>query len=67
MQNRHLQQYIGVSSESKPVLSVKVGTEFYETDTGNTYVFGTDGAWIVLSKSVSGKPRVSSMPYQKEL
>jgi hypothetical protein len=63
MQNRHLQQYIGISSESKPVLSVKVGTEFYETDTGNTYVFGTDGAWIVLSKSVSGKPRVSSMPY----
>lgn len=39
-------RYIGLSGDSKPTDDTPVGSTFYETDTGNTYIF--DGSsWIL--------------------
>jgi hypothetical protein len=43
----HEVQYVGLSSDTKPTLSILVGTQFYETDTGNTYIF-TGSTWVEL-------------------
>jgi hypothetical protein len=38
-------QYIGLSMDLKPTEKILVGSTFYETDTGKTYVF--DGIeWV---------------------
>jgi len=37
--------YIGLSSDKKPLTPVYNGSEFYEIDTGNNYIW-YDGAWV---------------------
>ena len=54
--------YIGTSTETKPVADLS-GRLFYERDTGNVYQYTRSAGWSVYSKSIDGKPRVSSMPY----
>lgn len=58
---------LGTSLDTKPY-DAPHGSEFYETDTGTTYVYNLDtAAWVVKNtnaiKIVDGKPRYSSMPY----
>ncbi len=38
-------KYIGLSSDTKPT-SVPVGSEFFETDTGDTYITYNGTNWI---------------------
>lgn len=45
----HEVTYIGLSTDTKPTEAVPAGSDFYETDTGDTYKYsGT--AWIKLPK-----------------
>lgn len=39
-------EYLGLSTDTKPTEGVEVGTEFYETDTGYTYIY-SGSAWII--------------------
>jgi hypothetical protein len=45
----HEVRYLGLSTDTKPTLYVLTGTRFYETDTGNTYIY-TGTAWSELPK-----------------
>ena len=38
-------KFLGLSTDTKPTGSLRPGTEFYETDTGKTYVY-TGSAWV---------------------
>jgi hypothetical protein len=38
-------QWVGLSTDTKP--SGDIGDEFYETDTGKTYVYDSTGSWTV--------------------
>jgi hypothetical protein len=41
-----IKRYLGLSGDSKPTADTPVGSTFYETDTGSTYIF--DGSsWIL--------------------
>ncbi len=40
----HCEKYIGLSTDTKPTENLEVGTEFYETNTGDTYIY-TGSAW----------------------
>lgn len=42
---QRVKKYIGLSTETKPTIDVPVGSEFYETDTGDLYVF-SGSAWV---------------------
>lgn len=45
----HQDQYrIGLSTDTKPTTGVKEGAEFYEQDTGDTYVYLL-GSWVLKS------------------
>jgi len=35
----HQNKFIGLSSETKPTVNVLIGSTFYETDTGRTYIY----------------------------
>jgi len=37
-------KYIGASTDTKPTTGVSVGSEFYEYDTGKTYIYN-GSAW----------------------
>ena len=39
-------KYLGLSTDTKPTIGVRIGTEFYETDTGTTYIY-SGSAWII--------------------
>ena len=41
----HSIKYIGLSTDTKPTTRVRVGYEFYETDTGDTYLY-SGSAWV---------------------
>jgi hypothetical protein len=38
-------KYVGLSTDTKPTEGVGVGTEFYETNTGKTFIY-SGSAWI---------------------
>ena len=41
------EEYIGLSSDTKPTSNITVGSTFFETDTSNVYIFnGT--AWSII-------------------
>lgn len=42
---KHSVNYTGLSTDTKPAERVLVGTKFYETDSGRTYVY-TGSAWV---------------------
>jgi len=43
----HELTYMGLSTDTKPTETVLIGSDFYETDTGDTYKYsGT--AWVEL-------------------
>ena len=46
---RYYYSYVGTSAETKPASEVEPGNEFYETDTGRTYIY--DGSAWVLKQS----------------
>lgn len=37
-------KYIGLSTDDKPTENIKLGTEFFESDTGDVYLW-TGSAW----------------------
>lgn len=37
-------KYIGESTDTKPTAGLQLGTEFFESDTGSTYIY-TGTAW----------------------
>lgn len=41
------QDYIGVSTDTKPTTNVSIGSCFYETDTKNIYIYGPTG-WSMM-------------------
>lgn len=45
-------RYIGLSSDTKPTPGIP-GATFFETDTGNTYIY--DGAWVLYGPSSINK------------
>jgi hypothetical protein len=38
-------RYVGLSTDTKPTVGILVGSEFYETDTGKTFIY-SGSAWI---------------------
>jgi hypothetical protein len=56
-----------LSTDTKPTDRVFIGSEFYETDTGSTYIFGPSFTWVIKSKVIDGKPRISSTPYTYDI
>ena len=40
------ERYIGLSTDTKPTEWIIVGTEFYESDTGSTYLY-SGSAWVL--------------------
>lgn len=43
IKNTLMTEYIGLSTDTKPVTGVYNGSIFYEMDTGDTYYFDADG------------------------
>jgi hypothetical protein len=43
--------YYGLSTDTKPIDALAWGSKFYETDTGNTYVFA-DCTWCLSEKEL---------------
>lgn len=41
----HSLKLIGLSTDTKPTTNVLVGTKFYETDTGSTYIY-SGSTWV---------------------
>jgi len=44
-------KWIGLSTDTKPS-SGDLGDEFYETDTGNLYVYDPTGSWTIKHQEV---------------
>ena len=42
-------RYFGLSTDTKPTENIKVGTRFFETDTGDKYIY-TGSAWVVIEE-----------------
>lgn len=51
--------FIGLSSDDKPSSGVPVGSRFYETDTGDTYITTDDGTTWVLAFNKHAKVLIS--------
>ena len=51
--NDLMTNYIGLSTDTKPVTGMHNGSSFYEMDTGDTYYFDADGEegseWVKAS------------------
>lgn len=48
-----IKRYVGLSTDSKPTLStLDAGSEFYETDSGNTYKW-SGSAWSIIPSTAS--------------
>jgi len=45
--------YLGLAGDAKPTAGILAGTQFYETDTGATYIY-TGSAWVLKVGSGSG-------------
>ena len=60
------ESYIGVSTDTKPT-HVRAGASFYERDTESTYVTYDGYNWVVDTKKIEGKPRVSAIPYAYDI
>jgi len=45
-----IKNWIGLSTDTKP--SGDIGDEFYETDTGKTYVYNPVGSWTIKAQEV---------------
>lgn len=58
--------YIGLSTDTKPT-HIRAGASFYERDTESTYITYDGYNWVVDTKKIKGKPRVSSMPYTYDI
>lgn len=52
-QDSQSSDYIGLSGDVKPTTGVNPGIQFYETDTGATYIY-TGSAWVVKTGSGAG-------------
>jgi len=42
-----IHRYIGASGDTKPTQGVPAGSEFFESDTGHTYIFDGDETWTL--------------------
>lgn len=42
-----IHRYVGASGDSKPTTGVPAGSEFFESDTGLTYVFNGEATWTL--------------------
>ena len=42
-----INRYIGTAADVKPIIDVKHGSTFLETDTGDLYGYSIDGGWTL--------------------
>ena len=47
-----IRQWIGLSTDTKPTANMEPGYEFYEEDTGKTYVYNSAGSWTIKEQEV---------------
>lgn len=45
----HRVKYTGLSTDTKPTISILPGTGFFETDTGKTFIY-SGSAWIQVQE-----------------
>lgn len=57
-QDSQSQDYIGLSSDTKPTAGMAPGIQFYETDTGATYIY-TGSAWVLKPIGAGGTQTIA--------